>query len=78
MPSKEGRSGKILAVFQNKEDARKFTNEMNSTESAEADAQRGSLSLVEGKDLYFFRTPSRFSREAMTNKRALYIRNLNF
>jgi hypothetical protein len=78
LPAKDDKAGKILAVFNNKDDARRFTNELNSVDGAETDADRGSLSIVEGKSLYFFRKPSRFSREAMTNKSALFIRNLNF
>jgi len=36
------------------------------------------LDLIEGKNLVFFRKPSRFSRIPTYNKRALYIRNVPY
>ena len=64
LPSKEGKSGKLLAVFKNREDALKLTNELNRDESPEDDATRGTLDVVEGRTLHFFRKPSRFSKAA--------------
>ena len=43
MPKTDERSGKILAVFTDKNNARKFTNSSNLDDGAQEDASRGSL-----------------------------------
>ena len=79
MPHRDdGKPGKILAVFKEREDALKFTNEMNKAESAEADAIRGTFDFIEDKTLHFFRKPSRFSKLGRVNTKAIMIRNLNY
>ena len=78
MPSKDERPGKLLVVFENREDALKLTNSMNADSGAETDAANGTLSLVEGKTLHFFRKPSRFSKSGSINKKSLFLRNLNY
>lgn len=51
---------------------------MNKDDGAEADAPRGTMDVVEGMTLHFFRKPSRFSKAASVNRRAVYVKNLNY
>jgi len=51
---------------------------MNRSADAEADGARGTLDIVEGFTLHFNRKPSRFSRQASVNKKAVYVKNLNY